>query len=153
MSSEARVSTTTVRDDGFAVATVIKASAEALYDAWTTKLGLEGWLATTAEVDARVHGEYVLNWPGELSARGAFVELVPATKIVLTWESWGPDGRYEDGDATVQIDLKDLGNGSTEMTQTESAASYSDKSRIEMSMRGTIQAHEALAKFIESSKP
>ena len=112
-------------------------------------------LATTAEIDPRVKGRYVLRWPtseGELSARGEYVELVPGRKIVFTWESWGPEGRFEGGDATVQIDFQDLGDGSTEVIQTEWGPSYSDRPKIDMSMRGTIQAHEALAQFTESGE-
>ena len=144
-----------VHDDGFAVSTRVGGSPESLYEAWTTKAGLEGWLATIAEVDARVGGRYVLRWPspdGELSARGEYKELVPGQKVVLTWESWGPEGRFEGGDANVRVEFRGLGDGSTEMVQTEWGPSYSDRSKIEMSMSGTIQAHEALARFVESSE-
>lgn len=147
------MSETEVRDGGFSVTTTIKATPDAVFDAWTTKAGAERWLATTAEIDARVGGTYEFRWPspqGELSARGDYVELVPGRKIVFTWESWGPDGRIEDGDTTVEVDLDDLGDGSTAMTQTESGPSYGDRRKIDMSMAGTIQAHEALRKVLES---
>ncbi len=147
------MSKSTVREDGFSVTTRIKASPRALYKAWTEKADMEKWLATAAEVDARVKGEYILKWPspdGELSARGEYVELMPGKRIVQTWQSWGPRGRFEGGDATIQIDFKDLGNGTTEMTQTEWGSAYKDRSKIDMSIVGTIQAHEGLAKFVES---
>ena len=147
------MSKSTIHKDGFSVTTRFKASPETLYRAWTEKADMEKWLAITAEADARVKGEYILRWPspdGELSARGEYVELVPGKKIVQTWESWGPQGRFEGGDATIQVDFKDLGNGVTEMTQTEWSPAYKDRSRIDMSIGGTIQVHEALAKFIES---
>lgn len=88
--------------------------------------------------------------PTESSRLGAFLELVPGEKLVLTWESWGPDGRLEGGDASVQVEFRDLGDGSTEMVQTEWGPSCRDRSKIDMSMGGTIRAHEALARFVGS---
>jgi uncharacterized protein YndB with AHSA1/START domain len=147
------MSKSTVRENGFSVTSRIEASPGTLYKAWTEKADMEKWLATAAEVDARVKGKYILKWPspdGEFSARGEYVELVPGKRIVQTWQSWGPQGRFEGGDATIQIDFKDLGNGTTEMTQTEWGSAYKDRSKIDMSIDGTIQAHEGLAKSVES---
>ena len=67
-----------------------------------------------------------------------------------TWQSWGPQGRFEDGDATIQIDFKNLQNGATEMTQTAWGSAYKDSAKIDMSIDGTIETHEGLAKFVES---
>ena len=147
------MSTTINHEDGFSVATRISATPEALYKAWTEKADMESWLADEAEVDARVNGSYVLRWPspdGELSARGEYIELVPGKRIVQSWESWGPEGRYEDGDATLQVEFVDVGDGITEMTQTERSPVYASEQRRDMSINGTIQAHEALATFIGS---
>jgi len=83
------VSTAIKRENGFSVTTRINATAEILYRAWTDKADLEGWLATEAEVDARVDGEYIFRWPspdGALSARGAYIELVPGERIVQSWQ-------------------------------------------------------------------
>ncbi|MDJ0708132.1 MAG: SRPBCC domain-containing protein [Leptolyngbyaceae cyanobacterium MO_188.B28] len=150
------MSTTITLEDGFSVTTRINASPDVLYRAWTEKADIESWLATEAEVDARLNGNYILKWPspdGELSARGEYLKLVPGERIVQSWQSWGPEGRFEGGDATVQIEFVDLGDGSTEMTQTEWSPVYMDKDHVDMSIKGTIQAHEALARFIESGKP
>ena len=147
------MSRSTVREDGFSVTTRIAASPGVLYKAWTEKADMEHWLATAVEVDARVKGEYILKWPspdGEFSARDEYVELMPGKRIVQTWQSWGPQGRFEGGDATIQIDFKDLGNGATEMTQTEWGSAYKDSSKIDMSIGGTIETHEGLANFVES---
>jgi uncharacterized protein YndB with AHSA1/START domain len=148
------LSTTIVNEDSFSVVTCIKASPEVLYRAWTDKAGVEGWLADEAEMDARVDGRYILKWPtpdGEFSARGKYLELVPGKRIVQTWESWGPEGRFEDGDGKLQIEFEALADGSTQMTQTEWSDAYKEKERLKMSVKGTIQSHETLASFVESS--
>lgn len=148
------MSTAITREDGFSVTTRFQATSADLYKAWTEKASLEGWLATIAEVDTRVDGEYIYRWPtpdGELSARGKYIELVPGKRIVQSWESWGPAGRYEDGDAILKVEFVDAGDGTTEMTQTETSDSYSEPDRIDMSINGTIEAHGTLATFIESS--
>ena len=147
------MSTTIKRKNGFSVTTQINASPEALYRALTNKADLEGWLATEAEVDLRVDGKYIYRWPspeGELSARGRYLELVPASKVKQTWESWGPEGRYADGDATLEVAFQDVGDGVTEMTQTEYGAAYAQADRLEMSINGTIEAHKTLAQYIKS---
>jgi uncharacterized protein YndB with AHSA1/START domain len=141
------------RENGFSVTTSIKASPQELYRAWTDSAGVEGWLATHAEVDARVGGRYVYRWPspeGELSARGRYIELIPERRIVQSWESWGPDGQYADGDALLTVEFIDAGDGSTDMTQTESSDAYSDQGRIDMSISGTVEVHAALKRLIEA---
>ena len=147
------MSSTVLRDEGFSVTTRINASPRALYAAWTEQTWVERWLANSAELDVRVNGRYMLKWPmpeGELSARGEYLELEPGERIVMTWQSWGPEGRIADGDATLRIDFEDLGDGSTNMTQTEWGPTYRDRAKIEMSMGGTRQVHAALAKLFDS---
>ena len=149
------MSTSEVREGGFSVTTVIEATPEQVYDAWTVREDINGWLATDSELDATVGALYILRWPtpdGELSARGEYVELEPGKKIVQTWESWGPTGRFEGMDATLTIDLSDLGDGTTAMTQTEVSPAYSDPERIQMSLGGTVEAHKGLVTYFASKE-
>jgi uncharacterized protein YndB with AHSA1/START domain len=148
------MSSTEKRDGGFSVTTVIAATPQQLYDAWTVEQDVNGWLANTSEIDANVGGNYVLHFPtpdGEFSARGQYLELDPGNKIVLTWESWGPAGRMDGMDATVTVEFRELGDGTTEMTQSESSPAYTTGDRMDMSIGGTIEAHKGLASYIASS--
>ena len=147
------MSTTEKRDGGFSVTTVIAATPQQLYDAWTVEQDLNGWLATTSETDARAGGQYILHWPmpeGELSARGEYLELVPGRKIVQSWESWGPNGRMDGMDATVTVEFRDLGDGTTEMIQSETSPAYTTGDHMDKSIGGTIEVHKGLATFIAS---
>lgn len=149
------MSTSTIRADGFSVTTRFEVAPITLYEAWTVERHVEQWLATDAEIDARVNGKYIFRWPspdGELSARGEYIDLIPEKKIIQTWESWGPQGRYTGADATILVELKELGNGVTAMTQTEWGPAYKDRSHIDMSISGTIEAHNELAQYIDSYK-
>lgn len=147
------MSTTEIREGGFSVTTEVAASSDWLYRAWTDVSLMQGWLATTAESDARVGGKYVLHWPmeeGEFLAKGEFLELEPGKKIVQSWESWGPTGRFEGMDAQVTVEFRDLGDGRTAMTQTETSPAYTDAERIQMSMAGTIEVHAHLRALAET---
>ena len=140
-------------DGGFSVSTVIAATPQQLFNAWTVEQDVNGWLANTSEIDARVGGTYTFYFPtpdGEFSARGEYLELDPGKKVVLTWESWGPTGRFDGMDATVTVEFRDLGDGTTEMTQSEISPAYASGDRVEMSIGGTIEAHKSLAAFIAS---
>ncbi|MEJ7837992.1 MAG: SRPBCC family protein [Thermomicrobiales bacterium] len=147
------MSTTEIRNGGFSVTTEYEASPDWLYRVWTDVSLIQGWLAITAEADARVGGNYVLHWPmedGEMMAKGTFLELEPGRKIVQSWESWGPTGRFEGMDAEITVEYRDLGNGWTAMTQTETSPAYTDTERIEMSMGGTIDVHAHLKTLAET---
>ena len=147
------MSTTEKRDGGFSVSTVIATTPQQLFDAWTVEQDVNGWLAATSEIDARAGGKYILHFPtpdGEFSARGEYLELDPGMKVVLTWESWGPTGRFDGMDATVTVEFRDLGDGTAEMTQSEISPAYTCGDRMEMSIGGTIEAHKTLAAYIAS---
>jgi uncharacterized protein YndB with AHSA1/START domain len=147
------MSTVEKREGGFSVTTVIAATPQQLYDAWTVEQDLNGWLANTSETDPRVGGTYTLRWPspdGELSARGEYLELDPDRKIVFSWESWGPNGRMEGMDATVTVEFRDLDDGTTELTQSESSPTYATGDHMDMSIGGTIEAHKGLAAYLGS---
>ena len=145
------MSTATVEDQGFSVTTRIQASPDAVFKAWTDGPSLARWLAASVEIDARPGGAYVYRWPtpdGELSARGEFKELVPGQRIVQSWEAWGPQGRFDGADAEIVLEFRDLGDGWTEMVQTETGPAYRDPSHTDMAINGTKQAHEALVAFV-----
>ena len=148
-------STTEIVEGGFVVRTVFDATPQHLYEAWTVREDVNGWLATDSEIDAAVGGKYVYRWPlpdGEYSAKGEYLELEPGKKIVQTWESWGPTGRFEGMDVTLTIEFDDLGDGKAAMTQTEISPVYADPDRARDSMGGGIEAHKGLARFLASKK-
>jgi uncharacterized protein YndB with AHSA1/START domain len=148
------MSTSEIHDKGFSVTTEFAATPDQLYAAWTDPSILSRWLFPECEIDARVGGRYTLRLQvpdvGEVSARGEYLELEPGRKIVQTWESWGPEGRMADGDAVVTVEFRDLGHGSTAMTQSETSETYADRERIDMSLNGTLEAHKALANALEA---
>jgi uncharacterized protein YndB with AHSA1/START domain len=88
----------------------VEASAEEVFDSFTTKPGLEGWLADRAAVDATPGGDLLLEWNGKETVRGHCAVSDPDRFLLMTWEGERPsllrvhiDG--EDGTTVVEITL------------------------------------------------
>ena len=88
----------------------IEASAEEVFGSFTTKPGLEGWLADHAAVDATPGGDLLLEWNGRDSVRGHCAVSDPDRFLLMTWEGERPslvrvhiDG--EDGTNAVEVVL------------------------------------------------
>ncbi len=109
------------------VSRTINAPRERVFAAWTDARLLAQWFApaagftTEAESDPRPGGSYRIRMcspAGAIhTANGVYQELVPPTKLVLTW-AW-----LENTDANgsmLTIELLDLGNNATQLTLTHS---------------------------------
>lgn len=98
-------------DDGAAPGEVscsilVRAEPAAVYDAFATARGLDGWFTRGAEVDARPGGTIVFRWRDWGVERytgedgGEVIEAVRPSRFVFRWHPEGP-GRF----TTVTIDI------------------------------------------------
>jgi len=103
---------------------VIRASAQRVYDAWTTAEELKAWhcpagmTVSHAQCDARIGGRYSVNMVGpdgqNHRAVGEYLELIPAEKIVFSWD-WEIGGGGG-SDTRVTVLLKALNDAESELT-------------------------------------
>lgn len=94
-----------------------RAPPERVYRAWTREDEIVQWVApdpnmdTTAELDVREGGEYVIHM-GPYTVRGTYEEIVPDEKLVFTW-------RWNDAEAPghmlVTVTLEEAPGGGTNM--------------------------------------
>ncbi len=92
-------------------ATLVRAPADRVYDAFATAPGLDGWFTTGATMEARRDGEIVFRWKDwgpdrvTMEAHGTVHEARRPTRFVFDWDS---------GDAertTVEIDFQPCDEG------------------------------------------
>lgn len=69
------------------------------------------WQGSSADLDARPGGMFVMNMPNGTTARGEFVELIPDEKVVFTW-GWVDHPGVPPGSSTVEISIAADGGGS-----------------------------------------
>jgi uncharacterized protein YndB with AHSA1/START domain len=91
-----------------------------VYDAWTDPaqirqwFGPEGMRPQNITADVRVGGKYRWDLTSpegeEMSAFGEYRELIPAKKIVFTWQ-WDDDEAWENRSSVVTIELFERGSG------------------------------------------
>lgn len=91
--------------------TLVRASADRVYDAFATAAGLEAWFTTGATVDARPDGEMVWRWkdwgPERITdeARGTVHEARRPVRFVFDWDSG------DSNPTLVEIDFEPRGDG------------------------------------------
>lgn len=68
----------------------IPATPEAIFDAFSTTSGLEGWLADRAAVEPGPGGELRLEWDGQPAIKGHFGIWDPDRFLLLIWEGERP---------------------------------------------------------------
>jgi uncharacterized protein YndB with AHSA1/START domain len=86
----------------------IEAGAEDVFDSFTSKPGLEGWLADRAAVDATPGGDLLLEWNGKEAVRGHCAVSDPDRFLLLTWEGERPSlvrVHIDGDDETTGVDL------------------------------------------------
>jgi len=66
------------------------ATAEDLFAGFTTKAGLEMWLAEHAALDATPGGEFLMEWKGREAIRGHYAICDPDRFLLMTWEREKP---------------------------------------------------------------
>jgi len=115
---------------------VFRASAEALYRAWTNPAVLQRWLAPgpciveQAQTDLRVGGRFELRTLGPDGARhrisGRYEALEPARRILKSWIYDGPLDLMPGVETLLRIDLRPLDEDSTELRLTHSRITRAD---------------------------
>ncbi|HLU34777.1 MAG TPA: SRPBCC domain-containing protein [Thermomicrobiales bacterium] len=72
--------------------TVLNATPEQVFDAYTDPKQLEKWFARAATIDLRANGAWRFDFGGGLAAEGRVLEAERPTRFVWTWEkSISPD--------------------------------------------------------------
>jgi uncharacterized protein YndB with AHSA1/START domain len=106
--------------DGFTTIRVFDAPRERVWQEWTEPERFADWFGGAAgeisaiSFDVREGGRWhatMRSGAGEIHWKGEFHEVVPPERLVLTFS----DQPGEDGDELVIVDLRDLGDGRTEM--------------------------------------
>lgn len=69
------------------------------------------WMGKMATIDPRPGGLFRLDYNGRDIARGAFIEIVPNEKVVLSWGWEAVDSATPPGASTVEITLQPEGKG------------------------------------------
>ena len=115
---------------------VFRASAEALYRAWTDPVVLQRWLAPGpctvehAQTDLRVGGRFELRTLGPAGERhrisGRYKALEPARCILKSWIYDGPLDLMPGVETLLRIDLRPLDEDSTELRLTHSRITRAD---------------------------
>jgi uncharacterized protein YndB with AHSA1/START domain len=136
----------------------IAARPSIVFEAMTTAEGVAAWFGpddlpvVRAEMDARVGGAYRVHFRTldghDHVACGAFLEVVPPRRIVMSW-SWAVGGELEEGGriSRVEIELTPIGDG-TELTFTHAAlwSEASEKSHAQ----GWTGALDKLVRHLEN---
>jgi uncharacterized protein YndB with AHSA1/START domain len=65
---------------------ILKATPEALFDAYTNPEHLEKWFAVSATIDLSENGAWRYEFGGGLAAEGRVIEAVRPERFVWTWE-------------------------------------------------------------------
>jgi uncharacterized protein YndB with AHSA1/START domain len=106
---------------------IFDASAEKVFEAWTSPEVLRRWWPAgsdwetpVAEVDARVGGRLrlVMRSPDgeEFGGRGEYVEITPPERLVFTWTWAGHEGH--EGTQLVEVDFREREDGRTTVVLT-----------------------------------
>jgi uncharacterized protein YndB with AHSA1/START domain len=92
---------------------VIAASPATVFSFFTDLERWISWQGVGGELDPRPGGGLKVQMPGGQVASGAFVELVPHSRIVFTWGWDGDAPPVEPGSTTVVVELEPDAEGRT----------------------------------------
>ena len=103
----------------------VAASADAVWELWTTVAGLEQWWwpqfdDTRYEVDAREGGWYRFHTStGGFGVQGRYLQLDVGKRIVQSWDWLGGGEELQGAEQLVIVDFSELGDGTlVRVTQT-----------------------------------
>lgn len=97
-------------DDVLRVDRRIAARPSDVYAYLTDSVRWARWQGVGAEIDPVPGGRFRMTMAGGAVAEGAFVQLVPDTRVVFTW-GWRGSLTVPPGSSTVEIDLAPDGDG------------------------------------------
>ena len=102
-----------------AVVTVsIDATPEIVFSHLVERDKMLRWMGVRVELDPTPGGSFTIEMNDEITARGAYVEVVPNERVVFTW-GWVGNEFVPPGSSTVAIDIEPDGEG-THLTLTHS---------------------------------
>ena len=89
----------------------IEASPRKVFEFLIDPAKMVRWMGLEAELDPQPDGTYRLDPNGRDVIQGAYLEVVPDSKIVFTWGWDQPGHRVPAGSTTVEIQLEARGEG------------------------------------------
>jgi uncharacterized protein YndB with AHSA1/START domain len=89
----------------------VNARPERVFAFFTDPAKMVQWMGTSAELDARPGGAYRVDIGPGYVARGAYVEVVPHSRIVFTWGWEGENPPVAPGASTVEVTFTPDGDG------------------------------------------
>ncbi len=89
----------------------VEADPATVFAFFTDPERLTRWVGTSAQIDARVGGLFMIDVVKGRVARGEYTEVVPVTRLAYTW-GWIDDAQVPPGSSRIEIDLLPQ-NGST----------------------------------------
>jgi uncharacterized protein YndB with AHSA1/START domain len=104
---------------------VVTAGVDTVWEAWTTTTGVESFLAPGCKIDLRVSGAYEVyfNPAAPAGRRGGegnvILALQPQKMLAFTWNAPPHLPNVRQQHTSVVVRFKDLGNGQTKVTLTE----------------------------------
>jgi uncharacterized protein YndB with AHSA1/START domain len=89
----------------------VRARPETVFSFWTDPSKMARWMGREVRLDPRPGGELRIDYNGSDIARGAFVEIDPPRRIVLTWGWEAPGDPTPPGASTVDVEFVPDGDG------------------------------------------
>jgi len=89
----------------------IEARPETVFAFVTDPALMVRWMGTEAQLDPRPGGIYRVVVNPRSVVRGAYVEVVPYSRVVFTWGFEEPDATVSPGESTVEVTLTPDGDG------------------------------------------
>ena len=89
----------------------VAARPETVFAFWTDPGKMARWMGRDVRLDPRPGGEFRIDYNGSDIASGAFVEVDPPTRIVLTWGWEAAGDATPPGASTVEVDFVPDGDG------------------------------------------
>jgi uncharacterized protein YndB with AHSA1/START domain len=89
----------------------IEARPETVFAFWTEPDKMARWMGHSIRLDPRPGGQLRIDYNGEDVASGAFVELDPPSRLVLTWGWEAAGDPTPPGSSRVEVDFVPDGSG------------------------------------------
>jgi uncharacterized protein YndB with AHSA1/START domain len=89
----------------------IDARPETVFAFWTDPVRMARWMGRDIALDARPGGAYRIDYNGSDIASGTLVDVVPPSRIVMTWGWEAPGDATPPGSSTVEVDFVPDGDG------------------------------------------
>jgi uncharacterized protein YndB with AHSA1/START domain len=88
----------------------IAATPETVFEYFVNPDKMVRWMGARAEADPRPGGSYAVDINAQARARGAYVDVVPPSRVVFTF-GWEADQANPPGSGTIEVTLTPDGDG------------------------------------------